>query len=460
MNARFAEKVKPYSSSETITLKKQDFNIQYLKLHFGDITNHRIHFCADQREVLREQLSKYLPDLKSQRLTEEEEQEYAFVAYVSGDYLDKKVNAERTDFNFIKDSESTVDAFDISKQELLNEIINLIRNHLGENLNRIEKEKFEQFNKFVREENPRYRPLLKYAEDELKNIPANLPNDKLDIEMHKAMANYETKLKEEGQRFIAKDVELPEDDPQFEDDYKEYVKKVTESGQARLAEYILQRRIILNLLEKSLQRKENGKFSKEEKVHQILYPMRTTSDDTDFENQNLWIIDEKLAYHYYLASDMKFSQMEPLDLSSEQRPDILIFDHPSAFVEGEYPFYSMVILELKKPEKKDYSETRNPIQQIYDYIDLLREGNVEDKNGGVIRLHKSARFYCYILVSLTPKIEKFAKSYKLSPTPGNDGYYGYNDAYNAYVEIIDYKKLLEDSKKRNRVLFDKLGLPH
>jgi len=460
VNDRFAEKVKPYSSSETLTLKKQDFSILYLKLYFGEATNHRIYLCANQREVVCEQLYRHLPDLKAQKLADEEDQEFSFVAYVSGDYLDKSVNAERTDFNIANDSDPTIDAFDISKKELLDEIVNRIRNHLRENLDRIEKEKFEQFHKFVREENPRYRPLLKYAEEELKKIPAGLPNEKLDIEMHKAMANYEAKLKEEGQRFLGKDVELPEDDPQFEEEYGEYIKKVTESGKARLAEYILHRRVILNLLEKSLQCKENGKFSKEEKVHQILYPMRTTSDDTDFENQNLWIIDEKLAYHYYLASDMKISKMEPIDLESEHRPDILIFDHPSAFVEGEYPFYSIVILELKKPEKKDYSEEKNPIQQIYDYIDLLRAGNVEDKNGAVVRLDKNARFYCYILANLTPKIEKFAKSYNFSSTPDNNGYYGYNKSYNAYVEVIDYRKLLEDSKKRNRVLFDKLGLPH
>ena len=130
--------------------------------------------------------------------------------------------------------------------------------------------------------------------------------------------------------------------------------------------------------------------------------------------------------------------MEPIDVDSEQRPDILIFDHPSAFVEGEYPFYSMVIIELKKPEKKDYSEEKNPIQQIYDYIELLRDGKIEDKNGAVIRLDKSARFYCYILASITPKIEKFAKSYNLSPTSDSNGFYGYNESYNANVEVIDY----------------------
>lgn len=460
VNNRFAEKVKPYSASETFDLKKQDFNIQYLKLHFGDATNHRIHFCANQREVLNEQLYKYLPDLRSQRLTEDEEQAFAFVAYVSGDYLDKTVNAERTGFNLADDSDPTPDAFDISKQELLDEIVDRISNHLGENLSRIEKEKFEQFNKFVKEESPRYRPLLKYGEEELKSIPAGLPNEKLDIEMHKAMANYEAKLKDEGKRFLAKDVELPEDDPEFEQAYEEYITKVTETGKARLAEYILQRRVILSLLEKSLQRKEDGKFSKEEKVHQILYPMRTTSDDTDFENQNLWIIDEKLAYHYYLASDMKFSQMQLVDVDTDHRPDILIFDRPTAFVEGEFPHYSVVIIELKKPEKKDYSEDNNPINQVYNYIELLLSGKGEDRNKTVIRLDENTQFYCYILANLTPQMVKFAKSGGFSLTPDNMGYYFYNDNYNAYVEIIDYKKLLEDSKKRNRVLFDKLGLPH
>ena len=38
------------------------------------------------------------------------------------------------------------------------------------------------------------------------------------------------------------------------------------------------------------------------------------------------------------------------------------------------------------------------------------------------------------------------------------GYYNYNKKYNAYFEILSYDKILNDAKKRNRVLFDKLGL--
>lgn len=128
--------------------------------------------------------------------------------------------------------------------------------------------------------------------------------------------------------------------------------------------------------------------------------------------------------------------------------------------QGEFPFYSVVIIELKKPEKKDYSEEKNPIQQVYDYIETLKSWKAEDKDNAVIRMDDNTQFYCYILANLTPQMVRFSKSYGLNVTPDNMGYYGYNDNYHAYVEVIDYKKLLEDSKKRNRVLFDKLGLPH
>jgi hypothetical protein len=45
------------------------------------------------------------------------------------------------------------------------------------------------------------------------------------------------------------------------------------------------------------------------------------------------------------------------------------------------------------------------------------------------------------------------------PTPDNLGYYGYNPNLNAYYEVLSYTKLLNDAKKRNRILFEKLNLP-
>lgn len=35
---------------------------------------------------------------------------------------------------------------------------------------------------------------------------------------------------------------------------------------------------------------------------------------------------------------------------------------------------------------------------------------------------------------------------------------GFNKSYNAYFEVLSYDKILNDAKKRNQVLFDKLGI--
>jgi hypothetical protein len=43
-------------------------------------------------------------------------------------------------------------------------------------------------------------------------------------------------------------------------------------------------------------------------------------------------------------------------------------------------------------------------------------------------------------------------------TPDNLGYYDFNEALNAYYEILSYEKILGDAKKRNRILFEKLNL--
>ena len=36
--------------------------------------------------------------------------------------------------------------------------------------------------------------------------------------------------------------------------------------------------------------------------------------------------------------------------------------------------------------------------------------------------------------------------------------YRYNDNAHAYMEIISFNKLIADSEKRNKILFDKLGI--
>jgi hypothetical protein len=451
INAIFLDRDKSVIKEE-FSIKEGKFKIQYHRFYFGKTDDHYISLCANNREVERIDLGTIIQDLKAQKLKDENDKEFAFVIVVTGDYLDKNVNSERSDFNFVEDS--IKDLFDVSKEELLDELKILIMKQLEKHLKDIEEDKFKEFREFAMKEKPIYRPLIKYGEKHLKPIPAGLPKEKLDIEMHKAKTNWEVELKEEGKKYFKEQEDWPNDDPQFDKDKQLFIKKVTESGGANLSEYIINRKVILNFLEKTLQIKEGSKFSLEEEVHKILFPMKTTSDDIDYQDQNLWIIDEKLSYHYYLASDLEFSQMKILDSGDKHRPDII------AFVEGEYPYNSVVIIELKKPEKRGFNKNENPIDQVLEYIDILKSEDVTGYKGEVIRLGETTKFFCYIILSLNKKIREIVgRKRDFMSTIDGLGYYDYYKSYNAYIEIIDYTKLLNDSKKRNRVLFDKLGLP-
>lgn len=213
-------------------------------------------------------------------------------------------------------------------------------------------------------------------------------------------------------------------------------------------------------LEKLLGKAEDGKYSKEDAIHEIIFPLRKTSDEIDYESHNLWIVDEGLVYHQYLASDIPFSHQvdSPAKVDSNDRPDIIIFNKAFALVEGEYPFNSVVIIEFKRPERDDYSENKSPIRQILNYVDQIREGKAKDKRGQTIELNSSIPFYCYIISTLSPNLKKEAKLQDLTPTPDCGGYFGYQKNYGAYIEIISFDKLVAEAKKRNKAFFDKLNL--
>lgn len=176
---------------------------------------------------------------------------------------------------------------------------------------------------------------------------------------------------------------------------------------------------------------------------------------------NLWILDEKLAFHYYLASDKPLNQMgDAVEVNSLRRPDLAIFGHPYAFADSSPRFGSVVLVEFKQPARNDYNEKddKNPIQQVYDYVELIKAGKAKDRVGRPINVPPGTPFYAYIVCDVMPKLEKQARHAQLTKTPDGLGLFGYNAQVGVYVEIISFSKLVDDAKKRNAAFFRKLGL--
>lgn len=274
------------------------------------------------------------------------------------------------------------------------------------------------------------------------------------------MYEKERQLRQESTELIqqAKESLKPDD---YEAKLGDFIERENELGKSSVALYVVHRKVMLDFLEESLETDPGtGRYPLEEIVHKIIYPMRTASSDVPYEQQNLWIIDERLTYYGFLASDMPLDRMAALANASASRPDIMIFDDALSFAEeGGGALNSLVIVEFKRPGRADYSKG-DPVEQVYRMIREIKGGHFRDRSGREIKV-ASERIpaYAYVICDLTKEVEIIAENRSLWRTPDNLGFYGFNPALAAYIEIISYDKLLVDAKKRNRILFDKLHLP-
>lgn len=413
-----------------------------------------INLCAHKRVVQSINLDKELRDI-SEKLVDDEGK-FTYVAYVMSDILDDNVNNERTKFNLSEHQ-------DLFNETGMNELLEIVKkeiiNFLSDDIDRLNKEKEEIIREYVNSKNPKYRNLIKNYPKLFNDIPWTDDEEKLELELFKQEQKYKLELKKEGKKLQS---EIKKDIVDYEAYSKkslEYAEKLSDMGKSNLADYVVHRKAILDILEQNLKyRDENSKiYSYEKNIHQLIFPMTKTSDDIDYMQHNLWIIDEKLAYHHYLASDTKLKSITEIESSSAKEPDILIFDSPFAFTdENTQPYRNITIIEFKRPGREYYTDEENPIKQVKEYMDDIVNGKIKGKNGEFLSNTENIRFFCYILCDINKTMHRYAKLDDLKKTPDNMGYYKYIDSYNAYMEIIPYTKLIQDSQRRNKILFDKL----
>lgn len=438
-----------------IKIRNLSFELNLVKVYNATMDN-KIHFCAHTREVSNDKLSIKIPELDS-FLADDNDDNFSIAAYLTGDYLDEKVNEERTSIAFAKNSEDKLNfSNEASSDEIIQGVAYKIEKIFSNELEKISAVRFKKIEDFIHD-NPRYKQLLKYRPTHLKKINTRLPSDKLEVEVFKIQQDLDLEVKREAKEAL-KFLDSAKDKEEFESKFQSLYEKIIEVGNSKLSEYIIHRKLILEFLEKYILPSNDEKFPKEETIHKLVFPLKQLSEEISYEDHNLWIIDEKLSYHKYLASDKRFKEIGLTNSDSKDRPDILIFNRPFAFVNDEKPYKSIVLIEFKRPMRDDYTDDENPISQVNRYARDIIEGESTDKNNREFDLRPNTPIYSYIICDLTKKLKSFAKDagYKILPDGG--GYFNFNDNYNMYVEIISFDKLIRNSKERNKILFDKLNL--
>lgn len=453
LNDLFSNWVKSDQNLKNFSLGGQNFQLLSLKISERSFSEkNKLFFCANERLVCSETLSKTIVNLDSNIF---DQKNYWYVGILTSSYFDENVDMNRLSINIPKTTDPifpNTPGFD----DIVIETSKIVSEYLEDYLSEVAEKKRKRIQKYTTDSAPQYRHLLHYVPNEIDLIKPNLSDEDLEKALYNIKQDFERKAKTECKELLNKLESGNISSEEYQNQFKKTIEKVSDVNRSALADYVVRRRIILDLFDRGLNIKEDGKFNLEKYMHQLIYPMRSSSDDTLYDNHNLWLLDEKLSFCQFISSDKPFDNN-----NKEDRTDIMCLDSPVALVDSQekgMAFNSIIIFELKKPMRDDYTMTENPIIQLQNYARRIKEGKAKDCNHRKINVTDKTQFYLYAICDITSSLEVVLDNMNYTKTSDGLGAYFYHNKLNAYIEVLSYDKIRNDAEQRNKILFKKLGI--
>lgn len=463
LNSLYEEQISKGIKKEHIEIKHQDFYVYHIELSCtSSPINASLLYCAEDRIVKKVNLEKNIQGYFGK--TEDEKGQRGYACIITSQYLDKHVLSDRTGFD-IEDEPSDFLPESLSYKSINEAVFLRISKYLKSTIEHNKKAGIKRVKDYVEKRAPRYKFLLSKMESGNIYINPAFTEKELDSALHAELFKAEQEVIKEGHELLSVPQELTKE---YYNKLSGYMEKAGELKQSDLAAYVARRRVILDLLERLLKRKSDGGYYNEEFIHSLIMPMRKESTEIFSDQENLWIIDERLTFHHYLASDKTISSY-PINVSSGKEPDIGvlnspmygIFDNPILTSETENSPSAITIVEFKKPMRPGLEKKNDdPIRQVKEYLLKIRDGNAETKDGRPLRALKDLPGFCFVICDLTPEYQKECiYIHNMTLSSDQSFLYSHERNTNAYYEVIPYETLLQRAKERNRAFFDKLGLP-
>lgn len=372
--------------------------------------------------------------------------EMIYVGTVTGDFLDAHVNPQRTDFIF--DAEEG--------RAIRRQVAASVKAYLGKYIDDALALKKNIATEMIRK-NPQYLYLFAELDEFVRSLQPNSNNEEL-IFVEMSQNRFRRQRKFNGvKREIERAPEYSDAVAQKVEEYKQFIQ---EDKKGTLAEYVAKRKAVLDLLDtlRGFNDEGDGRQHLEDAVHQLICPMRVNSHELSIDDHNLWILDDRLAFFNFFASDKTIKSY--VDSDSTREPDVaVLYDSCLAWRESERMTDTVILIEFKRPGLETYTDKNDPFLQLMDYVSLFKSGKtVRDRSGKVIsNVSVNTAFHCYIVADLTAGLRKRLRG-RFDPTPDNKGLFGYTRNPDTYSEVIPYDKLFLDAQARNAIFFEKLGL--
>lgn len=104
-----------------------------------------------------------------------------------------------------------------------------------------------------------------------------------------------------------------------------------------MAHYVCTRKKVIELFDSFRKRKDDGTASYESTMHNLIYPMGYNSEELDYEDHN---------FGFWM--------------------NVLLF----------LSLQLLTIVEFKRPKRKTYTDSENPITQALKYAKQIQEGKI------------------------------------------------------------------------------------
>lgn len=367
----------------------------------------------------------------------------AYVCVVTGVFLNASVDQERTGF---KAPEGAIDAITTAALDAVEQFLSA---HIAA-VRRTQKRLVVE----LLEEHPQLSISVKDVDGYVGTLSPSMSEEEIGKTLFTLLYRHERRLKRDIST-VSNGADTPTLGGQNEK-IAELVQKVTDDAKRRLAEYTIKRHQIIQLARALLKYRddENRTYHRERAIHELICPLGKMYESKDYDEHNLWLIDDLLSYYSFFASD---KALAALGVDGERKEPDLIFFNPYGFRRAGTND-PIVIIEFKRPGDEFLSS--DPIEQVLEYVEKLRSRTVRDIEGSMISdISENTPFECIVICDLSAgSRRKFERGLAQNPTPDGMGYYGFSPKHRASIRVLSYSKVFRDAELRNQSFFTRLGL--
>ncbi|WP_299720617.1 hypothetical protein [uncultured Tateyamaria sp.] len=422
---------------------------------------HQLHLLADDRTVSTREVDKLIG---LRRLERNGVEDLVFHGCVSGEYLNDHVNEGRTAF--------TVDE---KKLKALSRLcIDAVKERfLPKQIEEYEKARRADYQDFV----SRY-PIYGFEDEEtqLDRIPFG---SRTPEEFAAGLIKHQIRNEETRRQSLEEIIELLSGEKNVPDNFDQTVveaaKDLKKSEKLALAQHVVKRKLVLEVMERLILRvRKRGEkkedFHLEKTLHTFICPMNVVGKRAESSSHDLWVVDERLAFTQSFASDKRLDQVLG-DTDSDLRPDLFLWDQAFGLgvvgdqsngddIDLSEPLSKIMIVEFKRPGRTSYPKPEDDVErQVVKYIKQLKGGQIEAFDRRRIRVAPDCRFFCYVVADIVGDLadEQMVGWNHTANGEGRIRSLG-GELEGSSIEVVQWTELINEAWSRNMASINAAGL--